>query len=1048
MNVNRMRRWIAPLVSACLVGFTALPAMGQSTVITGKVTDAFGGGLQNATVNIVALKLGTMTNASGTYTLTIPDASAHGQSVDVTVRFLGYSPLTQSVTLSPGSHTVDFSLKADPFHLNAVVTTGVADSTSAHSLTFSVAKITGEQISAVPAANPLENLSGQVAGLKVDVGTGNPGSDPAIRIRGSTCLGVGCSTPLIIIDGVITTESIADIDAQDISSIEVLKGAAGASFYGSNAANGVINITTKRGADLAENHLTIVAHSEYGNSDIAHYPGVNTGTRNQFNADGSIQLAGNGSAVLSTSVFDDTPYPTAGVNRYRNQLKTWLSSNDYYNNDVSVGLRRGNTNFNTSYSSDHNGGILPFKKGQFRQNVRLNVDQGIGDRADLSASITYGNQHNDYGPNSSTAWFDLYQASPIIDLAHPYGTAANPLPGFSAGDSSIYFPVLPTWSDVNARANPLFDLYSASDDYNRQRILGSMAARYHPTDWLRLEANYGTDRLSATEQYYQARGTPNNANGSVTLGNLRDYANNDVSWNTQLRATATKLWKSLLSTTSVAYQNEYSSQTGFNAGGNQLIVYATPDLNAVNTGAVSIGSTNQQERTVDYMISQDFDLKDRYIVSTLYRRDGSSLFGSDARWSNFYRVSGAYRVTQDIHIPGVQELKLHIAQGTAGLRPGFNNQYETYTFSGNALSKQNVGNNLLKPAILTETEYGLNIDFLNRFSGELTYAHRVTNGAFLDVGLSQAASGGYNYQWQNAADILSETLEGALQTRILDRRDFTWDLSLTGDHTTQQITAMAGAPQTVGGTNQQGQGIFYYKAGEPLGIIYGTKFVRTIAEAVNNHNPAFPSTNPADYVVNPMGFVVLAANRGTAAERPIAYYDASGNSTFIIGNVNPKLNYGFQNDIRFNRFSIHANFDGQVGGDIYNFSKQWSTQDLRNPDMNMVGKPDAQKIAEDFFTIGLYNGLDPANYYVESGAYLKLRELSVGYDLPTSVLPKIGLGRAAGMRLSFVGRNLITWTNYSGFDPDVTAGSDFNFKIDGFRYPPFRTLTGQVEIRF
>ncbi len=1045
MNVNRMRRWIVPLVSACLVGFTALPAMGQATVITGKVTDAFGAGLQNATVNIVSLKLGTMTNASGSYTLNIPEGTARGQSVDVTVRFLGYSPLTQSVTLSAGTHTLDFSLKADPFHLNAVVTTGVADSTSARSLTFSVAKITGQQISAVPAANPLENLSGQVAGLKVDVGTGNPGSDPAIRIRGSTCLTVGCSKPLIIIDGVITTESISDIDAQDIASIEVLKGAAGASFYGSNAANGVINITTKRGADLVENHLTITAHTEYGNSDIGHYPSINAGTRNQFNADGTIMLNSTGGAILNTSGYDDTPYPTSGPNRYRNQLKEWISSNNYYNNDVSVGLRRGNTNFNTSYSSDHNGGILPFKKGQFRQNVRLNVDQGIGDKADLSASITYGNQRNDYGPNSSTAWFNLYQASPIIDLAHPYGTASNPLPGYSTGDSSIYFPVLPTWSDVNARGNPLFDLHSSSQDYYRQRLLGSIAGRYHPTDWLRLDANYGTDRLNTSQENYQARGITTNANGSVTLGSLRNYTSDDVSWNSQLRATATKLWRSLLSTTSVAYQVENDYFSGFNAGGNQLNVNATPVLGALAPSSTSLSSYAQHERTMDYMVSQDFDLKDRYIVSGLYRRDGSSLFGSDARWANFYRISGAYRVTQDIHIPGVQELKLHVAQGTAGLRPGYSYQYETFNIGSGSFSAQNLGNKNLKPAVLTETEYGINIDFLNRFSGELTYAHRVTDGAFLNVPVSGAATGGFANQWQNAANILSKTIEGALQTRVIDRRDFTWDLSLTGDHTTQEITHMSTAPFTVN-AGGQGQGIFWYQAGKPLGVIYGTKYVHTFSQLMDN--PANAGANQADYVVNPMGYLVLAANRGTQAERPIVYVDKNGNNTFIIGNVNPKLSYGFQNDIRFNRFSIHANFDGQVGGDIYNFSKQWQTQDLRNPDMNMVGKPDAQKIAENFFTIGLYNGLDPAQYYVESGAYLKLRELSVGYDVPLSVLPRIGLGRASGLRLSFVGRNLVTWTKYSGFDPDVTSGSDFNFKIDGFRYPPFRTLTGQVEIRF
>ena len=1045
MTVNGMRRWIVPLVTACLVGLTAQRAMGQATVVTGKVTNEHGTAIPGASVSISVLHVGAVTNEAGNYTIAIPDVSARGQSVTVNARYIGYSSMNQSVTLSAGAHTLDFSLKADPFHLNAVVTTGVADSTSQNSLTFSVAKISGSQISAVPAANPLDALSGQVAGLKVDLGTGNPGGDPAIRIRGSTCLTVGCSTPLIIIDGVITQESISDIDASDISSIEVLKGAAGASFYGSNAANGVINITTKRGADLAENHLSITAHTEYGNSDIPHWPAVNTGTRNQFNADGSIQLSSNGNNILSSSPFDDTPYPTSGPNAYRNQAKLWMSSNNYYNNDVSVGLRRGNTNFNTSYSSDHNGGILPFKKGQFRQNVRLNIDQGVGAKANLSASVTYGNQNNDFGPNSSTGFFDLYQASPIIDLAHPYGTAANPLPGFTATDSSKYFPVLPAWSDVNARPNPLFDLFSSSQNFNRQRLLGSISGNWRPVDWLRFDANYGTDRLSATEQDYTARGTLSTTSGTPGQGGLRNYTTNDISWNSMLRATATKLYRSLLSTTSVAYQLENDTFNNFNAGGYILNVNGVPDLAALAQTSLSVGSTLNVERTTDYMVSQSFNLKDRYIVDGLYRRDGSSLFGPNARWSNFYRIAGAYRITQDFHIPGFQELKVHVAQGTAGLRPTYDMQYETYSIGNGQFSKNTVGNKNLAAAVLTETEYGINADFLNRFSGELTYANRVTDGAFLQVPLSLAASGGFNSQWQNAANILSKTLEGALQTRLVDKRSFTWDLSLTADHTTQEITSMNHAPFTVS-AGGQGQGVFWYQAGQPLGVIYGTKWVHTFAQLLDN--PANAGAQASNYVVNPLGYLVLASQRGTANEVPIAYVDKTGANKFIIGNVNPNLNYGFQNDVRWGQFAIHANFDGQMGGDIYNFSKQWMTQDLRNPGMDMVGKAQNQKVGENFFTLGIYNGLDPNQYFVESGAYLKLRELSVGYDVSPRLLPKIGLGQASGLRISFLARNLITWTKYSGFDPDVVSGNDFNYKIDGFRYPPFRTFTGQVEIRF
>jgi TonB-linked SusC/RagA family outer membrane protein len=1055
MTVNGMRRWIVPLVTACLVGLTAQRAMGQSTVVTGKVTDDHGTAIPGASVAIQALHLGAVTNEAGDYAITVPDVNARGQAVTVNARYIGYRAQDQSVTLSSGPHTLNFSLAVDPFHLNAVVTTGVADSTSQNSLTFSVAKIEGSQISAVPAANPLENLSGEVAGLKVDLGTGNPGADPAIKIRGSTCLTVGCSTPLIIIDGVITTQSISDIDAQDIASIEVLKGAAGASFYGSGGANGVINITTKRGAELAENHLTITAHSELGTSSIPHWPVQNMGTRDSFNLDGSIALSGSGNNILN-SIFDDNAYPSSGPNAYRNQAKLYLGGSDYYNNDVSVGLRRGNTNFNTSYSSDHNGGILPFKNGQFRQNVRLNVDQGVGANASLSASVTYGNQNNDYSGGgvvtgdgvsspSSSGFFDLYQASPIVNLEYPYGSASSQLPGFTTQDSAKYFPVLPTWSDVNARPNPLYDLYSQAYNDNRQRLLGSVSGNWRPADWLRLDANYGTDRLSETSNNYYQRGTLSTTSGNPTNGSLNLGTANDISWNSMLRATATKLFGSLLTTTSAAYQLENDSFKGFNAGGNQLNVNGVPDLAALAQTSVGIGSYLQDERTTDYMISESLNLRDRYYVDGLFRKDGSSLFGPDARWSNFYRIAGAYRITQDFHIPGVQELKLHVAQGTAGLRPSYSMQYETYSISNGQFSKNTLGNTDLKAAVLTETEYGLNIDFLNRFTGELTYAHRVTDGAFLQVPLSLAASGGFNSQWQNAANILSKTFEGALQTRLIDRRSFTWDLSLTADHTTQEITWMNHAPFTVS-AGGQGQGVFWYQAGQPLGVIYGTKFVHTFAQLLDN--PAYAGASASDYVVNPLGYLVKASLRGTSGEVPIPYVSPTGQTNFVIGNVNPKLSYGWQNDIRWGQFSVHANFDGQIGGDIYNFTQQWMTQDLRLPAMDMVGKAQDQKIAENFFTLGIYNGLDPDQFYVQSGAYMKFRELSVGYDVPTRLLPKIGLAQAAGLRISFLARNLYTWTNYAGFDPDVVSGSDFNYKIDGFRYPPFRTFTGQLEIRF
>lgn len=1039
------RAMFVPLTGLCVLVLGATQAAAQATV-TGRVVNQHGSPIPGANVSIRTLGLGAIANESGTYSLTVPAASATGQQVVLNARFIGYAPVDMPLTLTAGSHTVNFTLKADPFRLSAVVVTGVADSTSAKNVTFAVTHVGEDQVKDVPGANPILALAGKVPGAKIAVGAGNPGAAPTIRLRGSTSLTVGESTPLVVIDGVISTEGIADIDANSIETIEILKGAAGASFYGSNAANGVINITTKRGRGVADNDIQISARSEYGQSDIANWPSVNRGTRMQFNSDGTVQIDPvTGNPVRNTTGFDDTPFPSSGPNQFRNQLKEWMQNNTYYNNDISLGMRRGNTNLGASYTSDHNGGVLPFKKGQFRQNARLNVDQGVTDKLDFSTSITYGTQHNDYNPNGSQAWFALYQAPSFIDLRRPY----------LAADTTEFYPVLPAYTGDNSRGNPLYDLRNNFYDQKRQRFLASVAGRYRPTDWLRLEANYGTDRLNQRQQTYTPRGTLSSTSGNPGPGALREFSDNNISWNSQLRATATKLLiPSLLSTTSVAYQMENVSRSSFNAGGNVLTVNATPDLGAVDQGSASVGSYHSIERTTDYMVSQSLIFRDRYIFDGLYRRDGSSLFGADARWSDFYRVSGAYRLTQDFAIPGVDELKLHAARGTAGLRPQFWYQYETYDLGNGLFQKNTIGNTKLEPAVLTENEYGINLDFLGRFSAELTYADRTTEGAFLQVPLSPAASGGFRSQWQNAADISSKTIEGALQIRVLDRRNFTYDLSFTGDHTTQKIASMNRAPFRVSADGAQGQEVFWYQAGEPLGIIYGQRYIHTFAQ-LQETCTVRPTTcggtstpSEADYVVNPMGFLVPRTRRGAVNEVPLQYVDANGRTDFKIGDVNPKLNYGISNDFRIGRFNIHANLDGQIGGDIYNFSKQWTFQDLRSGDMDMTGKPDDQKIAEGFFSQGLYNGLNASEYFVESGAYLKLRELSVGYNVDPKYLSFVGLGRARGLKLSVLGRNLITWTDYSGFDPDVTSGGDFNYRIDGFRYPPFRTITGQVQIEF
>jgi TonB-linked SusC/RagA family outer membrane protein len=1008
-----------------------------AAVITGRVTNESGSPLANANVILPNLSIGTYTGANGTYTLTVPASRMTNQTTVLSARSIGYARQNRSITLRAGSQTEDFTLKSDPFRLNEVVVTGVANATSSAVLPFSVAKVSEDQLKQVPATSPVAALAGKVSGAKIALGTGNPGATPTIRLRGSTSLGIGSSTPLVIIDGVITKYSIADIDATDIESIEVLKGAAAASFYGSDAANGVVNITTKRGRNLEENKLDLQVRSEYGQSGIAHFVPLNTSHIYQTNADGTIFLNAKGQRVIADTLhqYADIPYPTSGPGMFRNQLQEWLTNGSFYSTNVQMGLRRGTTNFNSSFTNDHNQGVLPFIHGQFRQNARLNVDQGVTDKADFSASVTYGINRNDYDPAGTAGFFGLLQAPPDIDLRQPNGN-----------DTIPYFPKVPDVVSPNARANPLYDWANDQNMYRRERILGAFSARYRPTTWLRLEASYGTDRLNRRQTGYEFRGylgeNGQPTTGSYSIGNL-----NSVAENTQINATATKLFfGSILSTTRLAYLVEKTDSTGSTASGNKLNVTDVPDLAALDPSQISIGSGYIATRTIDYQASQNVTIKDRYILDAQVRRDGSSLFGPDARYANFYRVAGAYRVSEDFHIPGIQELKLRAARGTAGLRPSYSNQYETYSIGAGQITKSQLGNKDLKPAIQTENEFGVNAAFADRFDLEVVHADRVTRGAFLAIPLSLAQSGGFSTQVQNAADVGAKTTELSLQTRVIDRPNFSYSFGLTGDHTTQRILKMNRAPFRI---NQfgQGQDVFYYKEGESLGIMYGTRWVRSFDEL--KQNPAYASAVATDYVVNPLGLLVKASTRGLNTERPIAFVDANGQTQFKIGDVNPDFSFGFSNNISVRGVNIYALFDGQKGGQIYNFTKQWMFQDFRHADEDQSGKSAADKVALPFYASGLYNGLVGSDYFVEDGSYVKLRELSVSYDLGPRVLDRAGLGRYANnVKLALIGRNLKSWTHYSGFDPEVTAGNDFNFRIDGFRYPQFRTITGQVTVGF
>ena len=234
-------------------------AQAQSAVITGRVTGRSSEALGGAIVVIDELGTAVATATSGTYTLTVAPEKTKGQTVTLRARYIGFSPATKQVTLTPGTQTQDFELKFDPMTLDAVVVTGVAEATEVKKLTFAVGHVDASQLQQAPAVSALGSLEGKVAGVRVIQSSGAPGSQPAIRLRAATaiaspsacssqpCASTDAPGPLIIVDGTITRHGLADINSEDIERVEVVKGAAASSLYGSDAANGVVQVFTKRG---------------------------------------------------------------------------------------------------------------------------------------------------------------------------------------------------------------------------------------------------------------------------------------------------------------------------------------------------------------------------------------------------------------------------------------------------------------------------------------------------------------------------------------------------------------------------------------------------------------------------------------------------------------------------------------------------------------------------------------------------------------------------------------------------------------------------------
>src|SRR2546426_560285 len=590
----------APLCATALLALVAVSfgeAQAQSAVITGKVTGRQGEALGGAIVVIDEFSAAVATTTQGTYTLTLAPERTKGQTVTLRARYIGYSPGVKQVTLTPGTQTQDFELKFDPMTLDAVVVTGVAEATEAKKLTFSVGHVDAQTLNQAPGVSALGSLEGKVAGARLISPSGQPGGEPTIRLRSATaitspsacgatlCPSSETSGPLIIVDGTITHHGLADINSEDIERVEVVKGAAASSLYGSNAANGVVQIFTKRGERIPDGKLSVTVRNEYGQSfrpksipvALAH-PFLADANGNFVDGTGAL-IDSSGTPELKADHVADVPYTTV----YDHQAEV-LTHGPFYTNYISIGQRRGNTNFNVSFQNTKQDGVIILLKGYKRQNNRVNVDQALTPRLDLSIGGFYGKSNNNQvaqGPGNP--FFTVTFIEPNINLF-----AKNP-------DGTPYAAFIP-WPLSGNAANPLYQLANEQINTDRSRYTGYGKATYRVFDWLSFEANYNYDQefINFSDQlpknFLNSEGTPGD-------GFLVKTDSSGRTFNTGATLTSVRSFRigsaNVRNTTKASYVYEDQTRTVFSLTANAFTVAKTPEFTATDLSQLSPTSLDE-----------------------------------------------------------------------------------------------------------------------------------------------------------------------------------------------------------------------------------------------------------------------------------------------------------------------------------------------------------------------------------------------------------------------------------------------------------------------
>ncbi|NCI45359.1 SusC/RagA family TonB-linked outer membrane protein [Sediminibacterium soli] len=1055
------------LLTSCAVLFALSLGIAQQTnPITGKVVDDKGAPIPAASVVAKGTRTGTMTNLDGSFSIKVQSGTT------LLISALGFED--QQVVASSSNLMVQMA--PDVKSLSEVVVTGVGAATSKKKVAIAVETVNLANQVKVSSGDVGQQLVGQVAGAQITSTNGNPGQPLNILLRGVNTI-QGGTFPMILMDGLqVGATDLNTIDVNIIERVEVVQGAAAASLYGAQGANGVIQLFTKKGK---AGRLNIDVSSSATSTELLNVGKVHKADRHAFVTDASgnvIQSSGaplNFDPVLGTydanvqyNSLSATSYAEKAYNanlKYYDHYKMFFQKGYVLNNSVTVSGTRERVDF--LLSASFNKQNANFKKlGDY---TRSNLTGKLGIELAKNLKLTSLTQliytRNTLNEQSGRSiLFALNNTRPFAnyDYRDPDGNY-----GVYFGDAA----------GVNGY-NPNYENQYSSTLINKLDVIQSFDLNYRFPKFVELDAKYSLNYRAenTTYRYEDQVGNKNaiyhdyffsNYNPNATpasTGEIDNYFERTTFQNFIGTATVRtdfekdfRIKLPIRTTTTLAFDYRKNYYRTFSAYG-----YDAPGYypwNAAQAGVYKVISDYEEPFvTYGFLANQRFEYGDIAGLSVGVRSDYSSAFGSGAnaqtfpRGDAFLNISG-FKFWQQSSISNVlHTLKLRAAYGEAGIQPGAFQRFPV-------LSATNLGqtsvytfpitspNPKLAVELSKETELGVDLginllkgSWLRNANLSFTYWKRNTDNAIYRV--DAAPSTGVGSILNNAFGLGSRGVQASLSLNMLTTRDFTWDMTTNFSKQTSEITSISGPDVVV--TSAAGSTGLTLKAGQKIGQLFGFLILKSVDQIEpRTGQPVIPKASQGNYEIASNGWVV-----DKTTKRPV-----NTASQYSFGDPNPNFNMSFINNLSYKgMIGLSMQWDWVKGSHLYNQTKEWMYRDGISGDYAIPITVNGETHAYTAFYRGIYqaganNGTK--DYFYEDASFMRLRNISASLDFAKLFHIK-GVQK---LQLVLSGRNLVTFTKYTGMDPEVSSGasnSTFDRGVDHNTIPNTRAYTVGLNVGF